>query len=38
MVSISLLGKSSETCLTQYYDPEFIQIVCVAVAFIFATG
>ena len=38
MVSVSLLGKSSETCLTQYYDPEFIQIVCVAEAFIFATG
>ena len=38
MVSVSLLGKSSETYLIQYYDPKFIQIVCVAESFIFATG
>ena len=38
MVSVSLLGKSSETYLTQYYDPKFIQIVFVAESFVFATG
>jgi len=28
MVSVSLLGKSSETYLIQYYDPKFIQMCC----------